>query len=177
MEETPWNKLVAIVLGLEAQYSDDDDQWEDSAFKWIKTRPSRQVGAIGERIVSDLLEWQHFTVERSPDSDADRLVNRNRVEIKFSTLWKAGGYKFQQIRDQHYEFAICFGASPDRAHMWIFPKTVLADHVIGKAGQHGGKNARDTDWITFAPDSPPDWAKSWGGDLAAGLAVAERLLR
>jgi len=45
-----WTRLVAIVAGLEAQYLEGDSHWIGSPFAWIKTRPSRQVGAIGEKI-------------------------------------------------------------------------------------------------------------------------------
>lgn len=133
-----WTRLVDIVTALEVEYVEGESAWIGSPFAWIKTRPSRQVGAIGEKIVAAILEIDGHSVARSPDSDADRVVDGHRLEIKFSTLWRNGGYKFQQIRDQNYEAAICFGVSPQEAHLWYFPKAVLYDYVIGHTGQHGG---------------------------------------
>ena len=37
------------------------------------------------------------------------------------------GYKFQQLRDQNYEFAICLGISPFSAHCWVLPKAEIMD--------------------------------------------------
>ena len=44
------------------------------------------------------------------------------MEIKFSTLWKSGVYKFQQIRDQEYDAMVLLGISPFSAACWIVPK-------------------------------------------------------
>ena len=43
--------LADIATSLEGQYADDFTMWAGSPFGWIKTRPSRQVGAIGEKLV------------------------------------------------------------------------------------------------------------------------------
>jgi hypothetical protein len=43
-------------------------------------------------------------VTSSRNPEADRVIAGKRVEIKFSTLWESGVYKFQQIRDQDYEY-------------------------------------------------------------------------
>ena len=133
--------LVALSKTLEMEYSDDNDEWIDSPFAWIKTRPSRQVGAIGEKLIAGWLATRGFNVNRSGDSDADRILENKRVEIKFSTLWKTGGYKFQQIRDQNYDLLICLGVSPFDAHCWVIPKADVMRLwlVEGKiTGQHYG---------------------------------------
>ena len=45
--------LAAISETLEKEYTGKDDlMWEKSPFGWMKTRPSRQVGTIGERLVA-----------------------------------------------------------------------------------------------------------------------------
>jgi len=145
---------------------DEPDPWRDSPFGWIKTRPSRQVGAIGERLVAAWCAAKDFDVVKSPDSEADRLIEGHRVEIKFSTLWRGGGYKFQQIRDQNYDCVFALGISPFDAHAWVIPKAVLKRHVIGHMGQHTGAGATDTSWLPVKVGEEPEWLTECGGSLA-----------
>jgi len=107
-----------------------------------------------------------FDVVRSRSSQADRIVDGHRIEIKFSTLWKNGGYKFQQIRDQDYDYAFCLGVSPFDAHAWLIPKTILRQYVIGHMGQHTGAGGSDTAWLGFPPNKPFDWMAPYGGRLS-----------
>jgi hypothetical protein len=167
--------LAALAGTLRADYVDEEDAWEGSPFAWIKTRPSRQVGAIGEKLVAGWCAAKGLDVARAPDSECDRVVGGRRVEIKFSTWWKAGGYKFQQFRNQNYELAICLGLSPFAAHTWVIPKHVLLRHVIGHTPQHGGRAGSDTAWLHVSPDSPPDWLQSFGGSLSEAFQVLMRL--
>src|SRR5262245_39439003 len=101
--------LADLSLALEGDYSERDRSWAGSPFAWIKTRPSRQIGTIGERLVERYLQRAGFRVSPSSNSDADRVVDGKRVEIKFSSLWEGGFYKFQQLRDQNYDLALCLG--------------------------------------------------------------------
>lgn len=133
--------LAGLASTLHPDYLDQDYSWKGSPFAWIRTRQSRQVGKIGEQLVAGYLAAKEFDVVRSPDSDADRIINGVRIEIKFSTLWKAASYKFQQLRDQNYEIAICLGISPFNAHCWVIPKKVILDgceKLEGLSYQHGG---------------------------------------
>lgn len=92
---------------------------------------------------------------RSPDSDADRVIEGARVEIKFSTEWESGQYVFQQIRDQNYRFLICLGVSPFDAKAWIFEKKKIPFKMLKH--QHGGDRGHDTWWIGFPANRPPTW--------------------
>jgi len=171
----------SILLGkiseeLQSEYESDDDQWIGSPFAWIKTRPSRQVGAIGERLVQNWAKSKGFKVTRTGDSDADRMIQGHRVEIKFSTLWKDNGiYKFQQIRDQDYEYCFCLGVSPFEAHAWLIPKDELVVPRPGLSYQHGGADGRDTKWLSFEAINPPSWLKPFGGTLAKVEALIREL--
>lgn len=167
--------LAAISATLEPSYRLDHDAWDGSPFAWIRNQKSGRVGKIGEQIVSGFLAARDFDIAHSGDSEADRLVNGHRVEIKFSTLWKSGVYKFQQIRDQRYEFAICLGVSPFDAHCWVIPKPVLLEHVIGKLGQHGGSGGKDTAWISFRPTKVPGWLAPYGGTLGEAVRILSTL--
>lgn len=50
----PETKIIAgLAESLRADYETDAaDPWAESPFRWIKKRPSRQVGAIGEKLVA-----------------------------------------------------------------------------------------------------------------------------
>lgn len=164
--------LAGISLALQEEYQSENREWEGSPFAWIRTRPSRQVGAIGEKLVTGWLAARGFNVVRSGDSDADRIIEGKRVEIKFSTLWKNGGYKFQQLRDQQYDLAICLGVSPFNAHCWIIPKEDIIrlwkiEHKI--TSQHGGQDGADTAWIDVRVENPPEWLRRYGGSLSDGI--------
>lgn len=170
--------LASISQALQVEYTSEDREWEGSPFAWIKSRPSRQVGAIGEKLVAGWLAARDFNVSRSPDSDADRVIEGKRVEIKFSTLWANGGYKFQQLRDQNYELAICLGVSPFSAHCWVLPKGDILrlwkdEHKI--SSQHGGAGGSDTAWIDVRIDSPPDWLAEYGGSLSDGIFALSKI--
>lgn len=165
--------LAAISSTLEADYTERDRAWAGSPFAWIKTRPSRQVGAIGENLVAGWLAARGFNVARSPELDADRVIEGLRVEIKFSTLWtNTPIYKFQQLRDQNYDVAICLGISPFDAHCWVIEKkAILAawrdPHNREIIGQHAGGG--DTAWIDVSPANPGAWMRRCGGSLRDGL--------
>jgi len=170
-DSTDFRMLAAISGALEAEYLEVDDAWDGSPFASIRTRPSRQVGAIGEKLVAGWLASRDLNVVRSPDSDADRIVENLRVEIKFSTLWKNGSYKFQQLRDQAYDLVICLGVSPFDARCWAVPKSVILEQWRngGLPSQHGGTRGTDTAWLTVRPDACPGWLEQHGGTLRSGL--------
>ena len=158
--------LASIAATLESDYqAPTDDPWIGSPFKWIKAQPSRTVGAIGEALVAGWCAAKGFDVVRSTNSQADRIIEGHRIEIKFSTLWKSGGYKFQQIRDQEYDFCFCLGVSPFDAHAWLIPKEILLEYVIGHMGQHTGAAGSDTAWLGFDVGNEYDWMKPFGSRL------------
>jgi hypothetical protein len=162
--------LAAISTTLTADYINPaDDPWAGSPFAWIVTRSSRQRGKIGEQLVAGWCAAKGLDVMRAGDSDADRVINGKRVEIKFSTLWAKGDYVFQQIRDQRYDYALLLGVSPFSASCWVIPKAVLLGRPFkpGLAPQHGGQAGRDTVWLRFLAAHPPAWLAGYGGALAS----------
>lgn len=166
--------LAGLSLGLRDEYiKPGKDDWAGSPFAWILTRPSRQRGKIGEQLIAGWCASRNLNVLRSPDSDADRIIEGRRVEIKFSTLWKSGSYTFQQIRDQYYEILICLGISPFDAHAWIFKKEKIPFDQLHH--QHGGARGRDTWWLTFKPDRPPRWMKKQSGRLSEVYRVLAKI--
>lgn len=155
----------------------EDDAWRGSPFNWIRSRPSRQRGTIGEKLVSGYLACKGFDVTRSPDAEADRIVGGKRVEIKTSTLWKNGSYRFQQLRDQDYEFAVCLGISPFDAHCWVLPKGEIdRRRLTGDIpAQHGGAAGKDTAWLDARPGNVPEWLNEWGGRLTTAVRLITEL--
>ena len=161
-------RLVGVAASLEGQYVDvHNDPWANSPFAWIQTRPSRQKGAIGEALVAGWAALEGFDVARTGDSDADRVISGWRVEIKYSNLWADNGiYKFQQIRNQKYDYCFCLGLSPLNAHAWFIPKAVLmGDRPPALVPQHGGSAGQDTRWLSFPATNPPTWLAEYGGTL------------
>jgi len=63
-------------------------------FSGVLDCPSRQRGRIGEQLIARWREKNNFSVRRSPDAEADLLINGRRVEIKLWALWRIGIYKF-----------------------------------------------------------------------------------
>jgi len=170
--------LATISLQLQADYAVAEDTWKGSPFEWILARPSRQKGAIAERLIAGWLAARSFNVTRSGDSEADRCIEGKRVEIKFSTLWQSGTYTFQQFRDQSYDFAICLGISPFDAHCWVLAKEEILmrwRETHDMASQHGGASGSDTAWLSVDPNAVPDWLRPFGGTLREGLEQVSRL--
>lgn len=167
-------RLLAGIAGtLAADYPlSATDPWEGSPFSWIRLQASRRIGKIGEQLVDGYCSAIGLNVIRSPDAEADRIIEGHRIEIKFSTLWESGIYKFQQIRDQNYAYVVCLGLSPFDAHCWVIPKTVLMQKT---PGQHGGQAARDTQWLTFSAENPPEWLAQYGGSLSAACELLRDL--
>jgi hypothetical protein len=170
--------LAAISTQLSADYAVQGDPWVGSPFAWILAKPSRQKGAIGERLIAGWLAARGFNVTRAGDSDADRCIEGKRTEIKFSTLWAGGSYTFQQFRDQRYDLVICLGISPFDAHCWSLPKAEIMNRwhkTRDLSSQHGGAQGADTAWLKVNPAGVQDWLVPFGGSLRAGLGQVSKL--
>jgi len=181
IQDAEVQQLAALAATIRADYDADDLAWEGSPFAWIRSRPSRQRGTIGEKLVAGWCAAKGLDVVRAPDSECDRLIDGVRTEIKFSTLWANGRYCFQQFRNQRYDIAICLGVSPFDAHCWVLPKSVVSTHLIGAGGvrrpQHGGEEGRDTAWVHVDPAAPHSWLSGCGGRLRDAIAVLRRTAR
>jgi len=170
-----FNLLVAAANFIKKDLETTDSIWKESPLKWIINLSSGKKGKLGKRLVYQWCAVKGLAVDKSPDSEADMLINGHRIEVKFSTLWEAGIYKFQQIRDQNYEYMVCMGISPDQAHCWVISKSLLKQTVIGHLGQHTGSLGKDTAWIEVAPNNPPKWLKQTGGTLEEAFIVLSKL--
>lgn len=106
-----------------------------------------------------------FTVTSAGSSQSDRRINGHSVEIKLSTEWENGIFKFQQIRDQNYSHIILFGVCPTKLYVWCVPKAVVIQHA---QGQHTGGGATETMWLSFPTDNAPAWLSPYGGPPTRG---------
>jgi hypothetical protein len=177
MEPTDFELLATAANYIRRDLERKNQAWDNSPFKWVLSLPSGSKGKLGKQLIYQWCALKGLSVNNSPDSEADMLINRRRVEVKFSTLWITGYYKFQQIRDQNFEYSICLGISPLEAHCWVISKIILKEHVIGHLGQHTGIGGKDTAWFSVNPNNPPQWLSTCGGSLQQAFVVLENLSR
>lgn len=168
------------LLAVAANYIKNDivkpkEQWDNSPFVWILNLPASTKGKLGTLLISQWCSLKGLSIAKSPDSDADLKINGRRIEVKFSTLWDNGTYRFQQIRDQNYEYLVCLGISPQEAHCWVITKKILLSKVIGHMGQHTGKTGTETSWLKVDPKSPPEWINDLGGSLPQAFAILQKI--
>ena len=174
-KSTDFNLLATAANYIKLEFQRDLSAWEGSPFEWILRLPSGSKGRLGKRLIKQWCALKELAVDKSPDSEADMLINGHRVEIKFSTLWQGNTYMFQQIRDQNYDYAIFLGISPFEAHCWVASKPLLKKHVIGHLGQHTGVSGQDTAWFTVNPQEPPKWLEPFGGTLDKAYLILKDL--
>ena len=99
---------IAIVKNEYANKIEEGEKWADSELGWMLGGfPSRSKGAAVEKIIENYMRLKGYNIISSPDSEADRVVYGQRLEIKFSSLWEGGFYRFQQIRDQNIFIGVC----------------------------------------------------------------------
>lgn len=139
--------------------------WTGSPFEWILGTPSATKGKIGKELAAEWAKSVGILVASGSSTDADRIMNGALVQIRMSTLWDAGHYKFQQIRNLRYDYLFCLGLSPFQVHSWLIPKSVLLDNVIGRRGQHSGSESTDTSWISVTPKKQEPWLRPYGDSL------------
>jgi hypothetical protein len=151
----------------------EDDPWSSSPYRWLRELQSRTRGKAGEQIITSWLRSEGLTVGRAGSSNSDRRIELTEVEIKMSTRWDSGEYRFQQIRDQEYKFVILLGVSPEQLNVWILPKKVALKH---STPQHTGKTGAETRWLSFPAAEPPAWLARYGGTSEQGLDAVKRYL-
>lgn len=157
--------LTLILRGLESNYP-GTQAWDESPFKWVLAQPSATKGSIGRQLV---IAWANlhglFPRQVSLEHQTYLELNDVLIQVKFSTLWDTGYYRFQQIRDKGYNYSLCFGLAPFDMNAWLIPKQLLDIHVIGTKGQHTGAGSGETWWFEVSPSGPPSWLQECGGQL------------
>lgn len=109
--------------------------------------------------------------------DNQRFLSSKGVvyQVKSSTMWKTGRYRFQQFRKGPYDHVIMLGIAPRDMHIWVVPKNVVETHISGSNGRHTGARAAETDWYEVDPNAVPGWLQEWGGTLHAARRIFSQI--
>lgn len=89
--------------------SDVDVRWSKGPFYNLKMLSAKTKGKRFEQIAEFVFTSNGMTVEKPTNTDHDRIVNGEKLEVKGSTITKASDdcFSFLQIRpDQDYEFLV-----------------------------------------------------------------------
>lgn len=90
---------------------------------------------------------------------------------------KCRGFRFEQLKDDDYEYIFCLGVQPDVAFAWLIPKSQIVLNGVwqerdGLTGQHRGQAAVDTYWLAVKPENVQLWLQPFGGTIEQLAAVA-----
>ena|ERR1035441_10415392 len=172
--------IEAISSDLKKQYdSPEDAEWRNHPLEWIRGQASARIGKIGRLLVQGLCErvgLQAVAVGYS------LRIAKKTIQVRFSTGWSGGGFKFEQLRNESYAAVFCLGITPSRAFAWVIPKGVIfkADGTIlrkdGLTPQHKGKGGSDTAWINVDVQSIPPWMDQCGGSVAEAISSLKTVL-
>lgn len=156
-----FDMLASAAIYIRSDLEEQSELWENSPFRWVQGLPAAKKGKLGKHLIASWCGAKGLSVDKSGDSQASLIINGCKTSIKFSTLWAGGSYKFQQIRNDGYDFLICLGVSPKEAHCWVFPRNFIVQKATP---QHGGKEGSEY-WLTVDPQNPPEWITNYGGTL------------
>jgi site-specific DNA-methyltransferase (adenine-specific) len=169
-EEKPSDEflfLAATSANLQEQLEEKSNIWKNSPFEWITLLPARTKGKISRELLSKWLESKGVDFSKVRDSSETIEINNNQFALKFSTLWKSGIYKFQQIKLDGPDHVICFGLSPFRCHCWIIDKEIAIEK--GNPQHKGADNSEY--WLSIKPSDIPEWIKDYGGNFGSAIKI------
>ncbi len=166
-----FQRLAAATSYLQENFDTRNEIWKHSPFEWLRQISARQKGAFGRILISSWCEAEGLAVEKVKGTGEALDIKGNVLALKFSTLWASGIYKFQQIRENGYDYVLCFGISPFEAHAWVFSREYVLAHA---SKQH--KTSRGSEyWISINPLDPPQWTKQCGGSLDDAFEVLRKI--
>jgi site-specific DNA-methyltransferase (adenine-specific) len=163
--------LSSMAKYIRNDLEEQKELWDSSPFNWVIQLPAAKKGKLGKNLIASWCAAKGLPIDYPKDSQANLVINGNRIATKFSTLWSEGCYKFQQIRDEGYDFLICLGISPSEAHCWVFSRDFIIDRATP---QHKGSKGAEY-WLTIFPQNPPEWIRDYGGTLDDALKIIKSL--
>jgi hypothetical protein len=141
--------------------------WSGSDFNWMLTLSTGARGAVGRQLVEAWVGSLGIPTGRVSENNAHYVLAWDlRIQVKTSTMWESGHFRFQQIRDQNFDLLLCLGLQPDDVSVWLFPKDVVLEHLSGVGGQHTGASARETYWMNLAPGANNSWVDEYGDQFS-----------
>lgn len=148
---TPYNPTFKKIFTREVEKRGKHGAaYQDSFLKdcGFTSLPSRSKGAVVEGLVRACINGLP-----SKNSEWDVTLGDERIEVKSSTVWKSGSFRFQQIRPGHdFSSILLIGLAPDGYYAWYMPKQVILQHTVS---QHAG--GHDTEWLAVDVLNIPDW--------------------
>jgi hypothetical protein len=148
----------------------ENDLYKNSVFKSLKNFSSRKKGKYLEMLYSEYIlnKDPNNVVEKSENSGHDRLVSKEKKEIKGSFLWGNGThFRWQQIRpSQDYDAVVFVAVYPDRIEFYEADKETVRLNVEVKNekgewihNQHGGKQVNSGAFFLDGFPSDFPWMK------------------
>ena len=159
--------------------------WINSDFSLVKDILNPRIR--GEAMIALALKFiRKSEYPMDPDSKHNSTqtakINKKLIQIKTSSLWRGGFYKFQQIRrTDKFDLLFCFGISPGNVHCWIIERYLIINDIgfwedfEGLENQHA--NEETTRWLKVNPKNVADSLKPWGGELDVALEGFKNALR
>ena len=149
-DEEKNNLFAKIVSELLNNYKNSEQQW-DSQYEHLQTLPPATKGKIARKAVIEILR-QCWNL-KSEQKNNLLLVERKKIAVKFSLIWKQGKYTFEQIRnDKDYDYLFLLGISPFKAHAWIVPKD-----EVRKISEP--QHSQESRWLKINPNNINQWPK------------------
>jgi hypothetical protein len=138
------------------------DLYKNSPFYHYKILSSKKKGKYFELLFEDYMRSKGYEVQRSKNSNFDRIIDNKRIEVKGSLLWENGThFRWQQLRpNQDYDYIVFIAIYPDKAEFFYCDKETLRQNVEIQDedgnwpfNQHGGKTINSG---TFFIDGFPE---------------------
>jgi hypothetical protein len=153
--------FATLANGVRAQFVPAVDPWAGSPYRWLKDLPTATRSKAAVTLLAAWLSRAGIPVVRRSGPGGHQLVSGvDRVEVKLSTAWATGEYRFQGVHDGPVERFALLGVSPDQVHLWLVPRAAAVDRLEGSAG-----------WISVCAAAPPGWLSRFGGDPAHALRL------
>lgn len=125
-----------------------DPRWSLGPFYNLKTLSAKTKGKRFEQIAQFIFEQKGFIVEKAKNTDYDRIVSGEKLEVKGSTITKNTDdcFTFLQVRpDQEYDFLVLETFWFDGTIKFFkISKEKVLDMIDAKffKKQHGGNKAK-----------------------------------
>jgi site-specific DNA-methyltransferase (adenine-specific) len=163
--------LASLAMYIRNDIEEQNEIWESSPFEWVPQLPAAKKGKLGKNLIASWCAAKGLSINYPKDKRANLIINGNRIATKFSSLWADGSYKFQQIRNNGYDYLICLGISPSDAHCWVFKREFIIEKALP---QHSGSKGAEY-WLSINPEIPPEWTKECGGSLTDAYLILKNL--